>query len=406
MIELYQHQKDVLTLLEPYNKCAMYLEAGTGKTFTSIAKALTYDAPILVVCPKAVIPQWIRAFKDMGEEAKDWTKPKQFGTGDVAVITYGLAWRRDIKLKDFTLILDESHNICNPTSKQTKGVMKLKYKNLILLSGTPNGGRYDKLYTQMKMLGYKPTKRQFEDRYCNMFDMETGGVKFRVLSKTNPYKNVDELKCILTDELHCVFMKTNDVISLPEQHFINIDIPVSTDYKKFLKDEYIDLGDREYIADSPTNKLLYSRYLCGFENKNKLDVLTTLIEGIGDRLIIFYNFENERSVLTNLCKKLKRRVFVCNGSVKQVDDFKRNEESILLVQYQAGATGLNLQFCNKVVYFSPTLSSTLYEQSKARTWRTGQKNKCTYWLLTCGVEYDIMKSLNQKNDFTLKLFKG
>lgn len=414
---LYKYQQSIIDHLEPYNRCALYMEAGTGKTTTSSHKAVKYNVPIIVVAPKAVIPQWVEHFKDNHPEwlLYDLSKKQQLtdfvhaeAQNRCGIITYGLVWRRPelLKISGYTLILDESHNICTPTSKQTKGVMKLKYKNLILLSGTPNGGRYEKLYTQMKMLGYKPNKKQFEDRYCNMFTMETGGVKFKVLSKTNPYKNLDELNTILRDDLHCVFLKTNDVHELPEQRFISVPIAVTKEYQKFLKEDYIDLGDREYIAGSPTDKLLYSRYLCGVDNKNKLDVLTTLLEGIEDRVIVFYNFKIEHDVLTKIIKKLKKPVFTCDGSIKEIDKFKSIDNSVLLVQYQAGATGLNLQFCNKVIYFSPTLSSNLYEQSKARTWRIGQQSKCTYWLLTCGVENAIMYSLDKKQDYTLKLFRG
>lgn len=416
-MKLYKYQSDILKSLEPYNKVALYMEAGTGKTATSSHKAVSYNVPIIVVAPKAVCSQWFEHFKLWHPDwlHYDLTKKQQlkdFINGEacnkLGVITYGLVWRRPelLKLSGYTLILDESHNICNPTSKQTKGVTKLKYNNLILLSGTPNGGSYEKLYTQMKMLGYKPNKKQFTDRYCNMFTMESGGVKFQVLSKTNPYKNLDELNKILREELHCVFLKTNEVYELPEQRFIDVPIAVSKEYRKFLKDDYIDLGDREYIAGSPTDKLLYSRYLCSVDNKNKLDVFTTLLDGISDRVIVFYNFKIEHDVLTKICQKLKKPVFTCDGSVKEIDKFKSIDKSVLLVQYQAGATGLNLQFCNKVIYFSPTLSSNLYEQSKARTWRIGQNNKCTYWLLTCGVERDIMYSLDKKQDYTLKLFKG
>ena len=416
-MKLYKYQQDIINKLKPYNKCALYLEAGCGKTHTSSCKAVSYKVPIIVVAPKAVIPQWVEHFKDNHPEwlLYDLSSKQQltdFIHAEVknrcGIITYGLVWRRPelLKMRGYTLILDESHNICNSTSKQTKGVMKLKYDNLILLSGTPNGGRYEKLYTQMRMLGYKSNKKQFEDRYCNMFTMETGGVKFKVLSKVNPYKNIDELNKILRDDLHCVFLKTNDVHELPEQRFLPIFVAVTKEYQKFIKDDYIDLGDREYMAGSPTDKLLYSRYLCGVDNKNKIDVLTTLLEGIEDRVIIFYNFKIEHDVLTKLCKKLKKPVFTCDGAVKQIDKFKSIDNSVLLVQYQAGATGLNLQFCNKAIYFSPTLSSNLYEQSKARTWRIGQENKCTYWKLICGIESDIYHALNSKNDYTLKLFKG
>ncbi len=393
------------------------MEAGTGKTATSSHKAVTYNVPIIVVAPKAVCSQWLEHFKSAHPDwlRYDLQKKQQlqdFIDGEalnkVGVLTYGLVWRRSelLKLRGYTLILDESHNVCNATSKQTKGVMKLKYDNLILLSGTPNGGAYEKLYTQMKMLGYKPNKKQFTDRYCNMFTMESGGVKFQVLSKTNPYKNIDELNKILRDDLHCVFLKTNDVVELPSQHFIPVNVPVTKQYKAFMVNDYIDLGDKEYIAGSPTEKLLYSRYLCGADNQNKIDVLTTLLEGIDDRVIIFYNFNNECDVLTKLCNKLNKKVFICNGAVKQVDGFKKHDKSVLLVQYSAGATGINLQYCNKAIYFSPPLSSNLFEQSKARTWRIGQSNKCTYWVLQSGVECDILDSLDKKQDYNIKLFKG
>lgn len=412
-MELYDYQQKIIDDTACTNKVAYYLEMGCGKTLVGSTKACSMGVKTLVVAPKSTIQQWIEHYKEQHSNwyTYDLSKPKQLKAfisdpKGVGFITYGLVWRRKElnELKGFTLMLDESHNVCNPTSKQTKGIMKLKYENLILLSGTPNGGAYEKLYTQMKMLGYKSNKKQFEDRYCNMFEMNNGGIKFKVLSKVNPYKNLDELNRILREDLHCVFMKTDDVLTLPEQRFIECDIAVQKEYKTFLKEDYIDLGEKEYVADSPTNKLLYSRYLCGLDNPNKVEYLKTLLDGITDKVIIFYNFEDELQLLR---KTIKLKTFVCNGAIKQVTEFRDFVgQSVLLVQYQAGATGLNLQFCNKIIYFSLPLSSNLFEQSKARTWRNGQKHKCTYWLLTSGVECDILKSLNNKQDYNIKLFKG
>lgn len=413
---LYPYQVKLLADLYEYNKCGMFLEMGLGKSVLGTIKATSYNKPILIISPKSVISQWEWYFEEWAPNYRIYnlTNVKQlksfmcdndnFKTG---IINYQSAWRRPelLNLKEYTLILDESHNIANNTSKQSKFIMKLKCENLILLSGTPCNGMYDKLYTQLKMLGLHMNKRSYEDRYCNFFEMEKSGIKFRVLSKKLPYKHVDELKTTIKN-LGGRFMKTNDVIELPPQRFIDVAVPESKQYRAFMVNDYIDLGDREYIAGSPTEKLLYSRYLCGADNSNKIDVLTTLLKGIEDRVIIFYNFNNEHDVLTKLCKKLTRKAFTCNGNVKQVDEFKKCDKSVLLVQYQAGATGLNLQFCNKVIYFTPPLSSNLWEQSKARTWRVGQTAKCTYWVLQSGVECDILKSLNQKQDYTLKLFKG
>ena len=67
--------------------------------------------------------------------------------------------------------------------------------------------------------------------------------------------------------------------------------------------------------------------------------------------------------------------------------------------------GHNLQLCNKIIYFSPPLSSELYEQSKKRVHRIGQSNKCTYYKLISGIEYSIYNTLDQRRDYTEDLFR-
>ena len=387
-----------------------------GKTFVGSIKATSYDDPILVVCPKSLVPQWLQQFEDNHKEwhRYDLTKKKQleqYITDDnnlrIGVINYESCWRRPElqKVKGVTLMLDESQAIANNTSKQTKGIMELDYKNVILLSGTPaSNARYDKLYTQLKLLGLNMNKRSYEDRYCNFFEMEKAGVKFRILSKKNPYKNVDELKNVMTD-LGCVFMKTDEVIDLPEQRFINVWVNKSKHYKTFEKDGYVDCGEVEYISNGPAQDMLYLRQLCN--SSEKLDMLRTLIEGTNDRIVIFYNFDIELKLLQQCISKLKRPMSFINGHEKNLNCYNNNDDSITLVQYQSGSAGVNLQKANKMIYYSPPVKSDFYEQSKKRIHRIGQENKCTYWkLITRGsIELKIYKTLDLKRDYTEELFK-
>ncbi|WP_337961156.1 helicase-related protein [Caloramator sp. mosi_1] len=78
-----------------------------------------------------------------------------------------------------------------------------------------------------------------------------------------------------------------------------------------------------------------------------------------------------------------------------------------LVQYQAGATGINLQRANKVIYFSLPLSSDLLMQSKKRIHRIGQSRTCFYYYLMTknSIEEKILDVLKERQDFTLDLFK-
>lgn len=413
---LYQHQKDVLQQTEKYNKVAYYLDMGLGKTYCGSYKAVSFNKPILIICPKSLISQWIEHFNDVHTEwgTYDLTKKKRLDEfigaeriNKVGIINYESAWRKPelLKLCDFTLMLDESQAIANNTSKQTKGVVKLKFDNLVLLSGTPcSNARYDKLYTQLKMLGLHMNKRSYEDRYCNFFDMEKSGIKFRVLSKTNPYKNVDELKQVMK-ELGCVFMRTDEVLDLPEQRFINVWVPPSKYYKTFVKDGYVDCGDIEYISSSPATDMLYARQLCN--SKEKLEMVRTLIEGTEDRVIIFYNFNCELELLQQLVQKLKRPISYVNGSVKNLNCYNNNSDSVTLVQYQSGSSGVNLQKASKMIYYSPPIKSDFFEQSKKRIHRIGQDNKCTYWKLITNnsIELNIYNTLAKKQDYNEELFK-
>lgn len=415
-MELYDYQKNVLQQTKDHNRVAYYLDMGCGKTITGSYKATSFKVPILIVCPKSVISQWIDHFQNVHPEwtIYDLTKKKQFenfvidyNNLRVGVINYESCWRRSdlLKLKGFTLILDESQAISNPTSKQTKGICKLKFENLVLLSGTPcSNARYDKLYTQLKLLGLNMNKRSYEDRYCNFFTMENAGIEFRVLSKSRPYKNVDELKQVIKS-LGCVFMKTEEVLDLPDQRFINVFVNKSKDYKTFETEGYVDCGDVEYISNGPAQDMLFMRQLCN--SKSKLEMLKTLVESTNDRIVIFYNFDIELKLLQQCISKLKRPMSFINGHEKNLNCYNNNDDSITLVQYQSGSAGVNLQKANKMIYYSPPVKSDFYEQSKKRIHRIGQENKCTYWKLITrdSIELKIYKTLNLKRDYTEELFK-
>lgn len=69
--------------------------------------------------------------------------------------------------------------------------------------------------------------------------------------------------------------------------------------------------------------------------------------------------------------------------------------------------GLNLQKANKIIYFSPTESSELFEQSKKRIHRVGQDKHCFYYLLITrnSIEEKIYENLKQRRNYTNELFK-
>lgn len=329
----------------------------------------------------------------------------------VMVINYDLLWRRPElkKLKDFTLMLDESSLIQNENSKRSRFILGLKPKNVILLSGTPCGGKYELLWSQMHLLGWNISKSMYWGQYVRSHYEDVSGFPLKIV---DGYKNVDRLKRKMREH-GCLFLKTEEVMDLPEQVFQKVYVPVTPAYKKFMRDRIITVGDKELVGDTTLTKLLYARMLCGTYNPEKLSAFQDLIESTDDRVIVFYNFTAEldamQSVLIDMYgePETARRCSIVSGEHKALKSYETYSDSITFVQYQAGSMGLNLQKACRIIYFTPPLSSELFEQSKKRIHRIGQKSTCFYYNLICrgSVEERIYEVLRQRKDYTEALFE-
>ena len=183
--------------------------------------------------------------------------------------------------------------------------------------------------------------------------------------------------------LNCFFLKTEEVLDLPEQNFVTINVDSTTQYKKFVKDRIVVIGDKEIVGDTTFTKILGERQLCGQFNLNKLVSFKDILDSTDDRLIVFYNFWDELDELLAIVNDRGRSSSVVNGHGKDLWAYENRTISVTFIQYQAGAMGLNLQKANKIVYFTPPLSSELFEQSKKRIHRIGQNKPCFYYLLIC-----------------------
>lgn len=390
---------------------------GLGKTYTGAEQLVRYGGDVnLVVCQKSKINDWLNHFKSVYgfTEVYDLTNKKDYEAffnnlkwySMIGVINYELIFRRpDLKkLHNITLLLDESSLIQNEKAKRSKFIMSLKADHVILLSGSPTGGRYERLYSQLKLLGMKSSKTTFYNTFINYhFEEYTPGVKTMVV---DGYKNVDRLKSKMR-ELGCQFLKSEDVLDLPEQIFTQLRVDQSKEYKKFLKHRVVTVDGDELIGDNTFKRLLYERNLCGQYSKDKLRAFQDLVESTDDRLIVFYNFTAELVELEAIVNDLNKPFSIVNGKCKRLDEYERYDNSITFIQYQAGAMGLNLQKANKIIYYSPPLSSELYEQSKKRTHRIGQEQTCFYYNLIVrgSVEEKIYKVLAKRQDYTEKLFE-
>ena len=197
-------------------------------------------------------------------------------------------------------------------------------------------------------------------------------------------------------------------MDLPEQNFIIKKSPKTKAYSKFMKTSIVNVSDGvTLVGDTRLTKRLYSRQLCGMYNEERYSDIKDLLESTNDRMVIFYNFNTELEQLKIICEELNKPISEVNGAVKNLENFENIDNTVLLVQYQAGAMGLNLQQANKIIYFSLTESSDLFEQSKKRIHRIGTTQPCFYYVFMCenSVEEDIYKALLLKQDYNDALFE-
>ena len=421
-MELLEHQKQALTASKGLNRVAYYWDMGLGKTFIGSEKLIQLGKQInLVVCQKSKISDWLEHFrnnydcrlydltgkKDLQNFFNDTPNPL---VPTIGVVNYELIFRRKdfLNMSGFTLLLDESSLIQNDKAKRSKFILNLHPANVILLSGTPVSGKYENLWSQIHLLGWDISNELYRKQYVNWILTEEDEAGFRhwIVDRENPYKNVDRLKSKLREH-GAFFLKTEECFTLPDQTFITVSIPTTKEYRKFRKQKIVEVREETLVGDNVFKERLYSRMLCGHFNKKKFEAFVDLLESTKDRLIVFYNFNSELAGLKELVEAAERPISIINGQIKDLTAYENESDSVTLIQYQAGAMGLNLQKANKIIYFTLTDKSELFEQSKKRIHRIGQNQPCFYYLMICknSVEEIMLETLNERRDFTDELFK-
>lgn len=218
IVHLMPHQEKVLDVTADKNRCAYYLDMGLGKTFVGAEKMWELNKRInLVICQKSKIDDWIDHFKTYypddcytynlttKQEFKYFQNDVLHYGGNmqlVGVINYDLIFRRSYfaHIENFTLMLDESSLISNETAKRSKFILKMHPENVVLLSGTPTAGKYERLWSQLHLLGWEIGKKAFWKSYVETQWIENGsGFKQEVIVGYKSMGIEEKLLLVLTE---------------------------------------------------------------------------------------------------------------------------------------------------------------------------------------------------------------
>ena len=432
-MRLFQHQKLALAYMRMNEYFALFMEQGTMKTLPTLVRILeilekdkSNDA--IVICPKYVMGSWERDIEGKDDEGKPFFTKTQQRTlkARLTIINYDIVWRRKEYDKHWTVVvLDESHFIKNRTSKRAKFCLKLALKSdyRYILTGTPIGnGQMENIWSQFAFLApYKyshgiaskilDTYRKFEDKYCFL----------NQYWKPYRYRNVDELQEIIGE--HSYRVTKEECLDLPGKlpdEVYEIEMLEKKIYKDLHKHSVVEeLG---MIAENPLARMTKLRQVCsGFLNddegnlhelKNeKLKVLEDFLEGYEKKLVIFCEYKYSIRTISKLLTKKKIKHTTLDGEQKDKSVWRKFQEDksirVIICQYQSGAQGIDLFASDTIIYYEPTLSSNILQQSRDRIDRKGQTSKCSYiFFLTKGtVEMSIYRALLNFSDFNEKLFK-
>lgn len=442
MVKLFHHQEIALSYLRSNDSFALFMEMGTSKTYPMLIRVLDLlksgqieDA--LIVAPKSALGSWVRDLDFFD------TLDRQLLEDAITLINYDKVWRKGKDSPYYkkwgAIILDESHNIKNRTSQRAKFLLEIatvtKYR--YILTGSPiSNGALEDIFAQFAFLDpYIERGRVYSNIFKRHFESMASGKTFKgsyyefldryaILNRFHkPYKyiNVKELQSLINE--HSYRVKKSECLDLPEKlpdEIIYVENKEKALYKKLSTTSAI--LEYEILAENPLSRMVKLRQLSSGFIKNeselftfkceKLEILQEIIEryDTDKKLVIFAEFKFSIASICELLNKLKINHVVLDGEQKNKTIWRdfQNDDSIRVIvcQYQTANAGIDLFTSDTIIYYEPTLRSTILEQSRDRIHRSGQKNKCSYiHLLVKGtVEEAIYKALSGYADFSEKLF--
>lgn len=427
--QLYDFQRQALDKIESRDNAALFWQMGAGKTVSSLELTERWNSQILIcLVLKSTVSQWIdelqgqtdrQVFNGYKRTKKDGIKPFIDATGRKAIVigydAYKAKSAAELRQyindneKDVTMICDESSLIGHMTSERTKAVMKTQVRHRLLLSGTPaSGGKLEAMIPTACMLGWHMTKEEFLQQFCHVYEWTDPTRPWMTIPIIQGYKNIDKLREGLKEHGGSFITMEEAGVQLPETTEQIISIQTPPEYKRFMKNGIVKIGDQEIIGENNLTKMLYSRQICSVYNPAKAVALEELLQQAGDEMVvIFYNWTAELYVLQKIREKLGRPMSIVNGQKKDLKEYEAGTPgTVILCQYQAASMGLNLQRARICVFYSQCLSYSDYEQAKARIHRIGQSRNCNFYNLICSdsIEEDILETLEQRRDYTEQLF--
>ena len=405
--------------------CIIADDMGLGKTLQVIAlvaklkedQALK-DMSALIVVPTSLIPNWQSEFKKFVPDLAVYTyyganrKWSDREEESIVLTSYGVA-RADVKLlakqKWLVKITDESQNIKNPNSLQTKAIKSISSEVSIAMSGTPVENKLLDYWSIMDYAnkGLLGNKSNFSNEFANPISKDGDTQVLERFSKiTAPFilRRMKTDKSIISDLPDKIIQDTYASLSpvqsalykqVLEESLKAIEEMKEEDNKSLFKRQGLVLQMilvLKQICNHPSQWLKDGKH--GPEDSGKLTLLVDLVSSImqaEEKVLIFTQFREMGDIIKAcLSDVLGLDSDWLHGGVsmvkrkEMVDSFQSlPHHKIMILSLKAGGTGLNLTAANHVIHYDLWWNPAVEAQATDRAFRIGQKkNVVVHRLIT------------------------
>lgn len=390
--ELTDKQKAALERFKKLKVGALFMRQGTGKTRVAL-ELVNYNKPdyLLYIAPVSTI-------ENARAEIEKWGCCCQYDiTGYETIASsneqYVEMHDKVEKLKNdgkkTFIIADESIFIKNGKSKRTFRAKELRrfFDYALILNGTPLTRNEWDLFNQMDFLSNKILNMNYRE-FIKMFfvEHEHNGQQYHTFYEPNRPALV-KLCAPYVYEADLDFEK-NEKQTIQK---VSCDMTEYADVKRHMFQKF-------NLCEIDSLLVLFAelqRIVACMPEKN-----SAVAEYInGRQCVCFCNYRGEIEQIQELCEgyvitgetTLKKRKEI-------VKKFKEEESKPLLIMMGCGSYGLNLQFCNEIVYSSINFDYAKMEQSQYRIKRIGQESDITYTyiLADTGINRMMFSNLDKK----------
>jgi SNF2 family DNA or RNA helicase len=439
----YQHKgyEWMLLLAEAGAGACLADDMGLGKTLQTICLLASRSAQFpeqrhLIVCPSSLIYNWLQELQKFAPHLKTVVYHgaqrsfEDVSTGDhqVIITSYG-TMRSDIEKISTLLfsvaVIDESHNIKNPSSLITIAVNQLNAAMRVALSGTPVMNNTFDLYAQLGFLlpGMFGSREFFKNEYANAIDRDRDPDKIKALQKlTAPFllrRTKEQVAKDLPEKMESILwceMRSDQKFA-----YESVKENVRNSILLEIKDKGLSAGKLSVL-----NGIIKLRQICNScELVSDQDIFTTdsikteillaeLKNIIGQhKALVFSQFTKMLDLLER--DLLKNNIPLCrldgstpvNRRQEIVNNFQQagSVEKVFLISLKAGNAGLNLTAADYVFIIDPWWNTAVQQQAIDRTHRIGQtKNVFAYKMICKGtIEEKIIQLQQHKKQLAEEL---